>query len=45
MMEFAKFFQVKEISTPSHAARQAGERLKVEPNYRRLLDEVMQKLG
>jgi REP element-mobilizing transposase RayT len=44
MSELAKVLQVKETSTPSHAVRRAEERLKVEPSFRRLLDQVMQKL-
>jgi REP-associated tyrosine transposase len=45
MSELAKLLQVKESSTPSHAVRRAEERLKVEANFRRLLDQVMQELG
>jgi len=45
MSELAKFLQVKEASTPSHAVRRAQERLKAEANFRRLLDQVMQKLN
>jgi REP-associated tyrosine transposase len=45
MSELAKLLQVKESSTPSHAVRRAEERLKVEGNFRRLLDQVMQELG
>ena len=44
MSELAKLLQVKESSTPSHAVRRAEERLKVEANFRRLLDQVMQEL-
>jgi REP element-mobilizing transposase RayT len=44
MAELAKFLHVKEASTPSHAVRRARERLKAEPNFRRLLEQVMQKL-
>ena len=44
MSELAKLLQVKESSTPSHAVRRAEERLKVEANFRWLLDQVMQKL-
>jgi hypothetical protein len=45
MSELAKLLQVKEASTPSHAVRRAEERLKAEANFRRWLDQVMQKLG
>jgi chromosomal replication initiation ATPase DnaA len=45
MAELAKLLQVKEASTPSHAVRRAQERLKAEINFRRLLDQVMQRLG
>jgi putative transposase len=45
MSELAKLLEVKEASTPSHAVRRAEERLKAEPNFRRLLSEVMQRLG
>ena len=44
MSELAKLLQVKESSTPSHAVRRAEERLKVEANFRRLLNQVMQEL-
>jgi REP element-mobilizing transposase RayT len=44
MSELAKLLQVKESSTPSHAVRRAEERLKVEANFRRLLDRVMHEL-
>ena len=44
MSELAKLLQVKESSTPSHSVRRAEERLKVEANFRRLLDQVMQEL-
>lgn len=44
MAELAKFLHVKEASTPSHAVRRAEERLKAEADFRRLLDQVMQKL-
>jgi REP element-mobilizing transposase RayT len=44
MSELAKLLQVKESSTPSHAVRRAEERLKVEANFRRLLDQVMREL-
>jgi chromosomal replication initiator protein len=45
MTELARLLEVKEASTPSHAVRRAEERLKTEANFRRLLDQVMQKLG
>ena len=45
MNELAKFLQVKEASTPTHAVRRAEERLKAEASYRRLLDQVMQILA
>jgi chromosomal replication initiation ATPase DnaA len=45
MTELAKVLQVKEASTPSHAVRRAEDRLKAEADFRRLLDEVIQKLG
>ena len=45
MSELAKLLHVKEASTPSHAVRRAEERLKKEANFRRLLDQVLQKLG
>jgi chromosomal replication initiation ATPase DnaA len=45
MTALAKLLQVKEASTPSHAVRRAEERLKAEANFRRWLDQVMQKLG
>jgi hypothetical protein len=44
MSELAKVLQVKETSTPSHTVRRAEERLKADPNFRRLLNEVMQRL-
>lgn len=44
MSELAKLLRVREASTPSHAVRRAEERLRAEANFRRLLDEVMQKL-
>lgn len=45
MTELARFLQVKESSTPSHAVRRAEERLKAETRFRRLLDQVMQRLS
>jgi putative transposase len=45
MSELAKLLQVKEASTPSHAVRRAEERLTKEAKFRRLLDQVLQKLG
>jgi hypothetical protein len=45
MTELARFLQVKESSTPSHAIRRAEERLKGDPVFCRLLDRVVQKLA
>lgn len=45
MEELAKFLQVKESSTPSHAVRRAEERLKTETSFRRWLNRVVQELG
>ena len=44
MSELAKFLQVKEASTPTHAVRRAEGRLKAVASFQRLLDRVMQKL-
>src|SRR5574341_404769 len=42
-IELAQFLHVKEVSTPSHAVRRAEEWLRAEANFRRLLDQVVQK--
>jgi putative transposase len=42
--ELARFLQVKELSTPSHAMRRAEERLKEDSVFRRQVDRVFKRL-
>lgn len=42
--ELARFLQVKELSTASHAMRRAEERLKEDSGFRRQVDRVLKRL-
>lgn len=42
--ELARFLQVKEMSTASHAMRRAEERLKKDSDFRRQVEQVLKRL-
>ena len=44
LQELARFLQVKELSTASHAVRQAEERLKEDSGFRRQADQILKRL-
>ena len=44
LQELARFLQVKELSTASHAVRRAEERLKEVSGFRRQADQVLKRL-
>lgn len=45
LRELARFLGVKELSTPSHGARRAEQRIKSDPSFRRQLERVFKLLG
>ena len=44
LRELARFLQVKELSTASHAMRRAEERLKEDSGFRRQVDRILKHL-
>ena len=44
LQELARFLQVKELSTASHAARRAKERLKEDSGFYRQADQALKRL-
>ena len=44
LQELARFLQVKELSTTSHAVRRAEERLKEDSGFRRQADQILKRL-
>ena len=45
LQELARFLQVKELSTASHAVRRAEERLKEDSGFRRQADQALKRLN